>query len=1490
MKTASPKRRGIAAFCELPVLLIFFLFLGLTVSFSLQNCNAASMESAYGAGVSPAVNESGEFGEGRSSESSSGESTSGLDSACPLATSERSTDVSEGEGAQTQANLPDAPNGDYTDVTFLALVNETWVKVNADGTLYDESRGEYVKTRLTSCSSAWSSYTSRMVVTGDALEKAYGPLFGFKAENLRSGGQADGKGKLLFANTINASGKSATLWTDQAPLYSGSDEGSVASSWMIPLRVTSQAVEHYQQESLVFYLPENVPGADSYFSTYKSVEDSALKKANTFYSVSVYEHDGDVEPRVSYASPGATVSVEVQKEEGQGEWLAFDDDGKISCTVKEGADGTLTISVEDVRGPLIIRPANTLPNKYSLSYQAATLSKNLQSLGWVLTHQTVTQDGSIGKAAGKTAAFEYGEDAAEYTVLSPDTDVAETKWSGDATDRRYRYTFIGWKVKATGELWLPGQKVAREQMAEAANYGTTVELEAQWNALDEGTNRIQTANFYISRDCEISDNLQDGFKQNPTQNFTKAIHASRVFGAEGLGLSGGKTSLQVTAPTTEADTAYEVNALLRASATTPIVPLEENTGASYEGDGIQLESFPSDEDVLAALRAGSEKIYFEGKEVAKSDITSENFTVRWYVLKYEESDGWHIDGVLVAKQARMVVKKTFEGDAEAINQIKARTGDNQFSISVTHEEGTVGTVMDYELLLVPDSEVDRKNENDRRWGYSAYDAKTDTYTWELAARQERVYAFKENSFAAEDSGSLSWSAEHRYRVDHSGSDTDGWQSYDANSGFTAVGQAYPTDVPASALQTVSFRNTYLRSGVIAVSKTDLSTGNAMSGVAFAVERLNDEGSAEPGVSLYRKKGTDQYVVTSTYESLADKESYEEVAGGKAFTNANGVFYLEVMPERTYRLTEDFTTAMGYEGASYVSFVVGSDGGKLSEVKAEGAPGSSEVEATTWASGEGSAVLSVNNRASRHMSVTAKKEWAGSDAQKQEVVVELWRSYGSTSEKIPNSGTAPVFVDEGTGASDASAVDAGLSEARGSSVAASAASAGTVDGVRLNEENSWTYTWMDLPLFIDNQAVDYFLRETWVGNTAYDASADTDGYADYLVTYAQPLYSASVERPSNEAGYDHETSFWQESEGSSVVFGKHAYLKVSNSVSRGAIAFAKKDREGNGGKPLAGATFELFADAVCTNSLGKVTSGVDGMVNFGEQPAGTYYFKEIKAPDGYTFTGNALYKAVVRGGKVTITLADDASNAPVSEVCNKFGMALEILKVGSTDKDLLKGAEFALYKAADASGSPEGSGSSGEAASYEYFASATSGSDGAAWITGIEQGDYKLVEVHAPPGYEPQTQELFFRVETSEGQTTARVVGDAVLQDAGPYVSFARLDSDAEGGNGLVYQLKVRNKALYSLPTTGGAGILWPTLLGTLLMCAALFWRFGRLERTRVCAAACAGGRRRIAGEARLCGGGVAKRGRSPSGRVSERALHRRCGGFETGELRFRERK
>ena len=56
-----------------------------------------------------------------------------------------------------------------------------------------------------------------------------------------------------------------------------------------------------------------------------------------------------------------------------------------------------------------------------------------------------------------------------------------------------------------------------------------------------------------------------------------------------------------------------------------------------------------------ALRVMNQKI--KDREIDKRYLTSDHFTIRWYVLKYEHSDGFHIDGVLVAKEGRLVVKK-----------------------------------------------------------------------------------------------------------------------------------------------------------------------------------------------------------------------------------------------------------------------------------------------------------------------------------------------------------------------------------------------------------------------------------------------------------------------------------------------------------------------------------------------------------------------------------------------------------------------------------------------------------------------------------------------------------------------------------------------------------------------------------------------------------------------------------------------------------------
>ncbi len=88
------------------------------------------------------------------------------------------------------------------------------------------------------------------------------------------------------------------------------------------------------------------------------------------------------------------------------------------------------------------------------------------------------------------------------------------------------------------------------------------------------------------------------------------------------------------------------------------------------------------------------------------------------MLKYEHSDGFHIDGVLVAKEGRLVVKKTFSGDKEAIAAVKT----NDFYISVEHHSDVDRDeeTLDYNLSLNAAAEETREGYT----GYTDYDPDT----------------------------------------------------------------------------------------------------------------------------------------------------------------------------------------------------------------------------------------------------------------------------------------------------------------------------------------------------------------------------------------------------------------------------------------------------------------------------------------------------------------------------------------------------------------------------------------------------------------------------------------------------------------------------------------------------------------------------------------------------------------------------------------------
>ena len=790
-----------------------------------------------------------------------------------------------------------------------------------------------VTTVQTAAQYADGSGKLRYYITAAELEEVYG-AYGFKAANYH--------GERFFPHTDSYDPNK--MWAGAAPIKS--EDGG----WQIPLS--------HRTEIRLYYLPANKEGAESYFLDKKELSNETLLAENMFYTVTVEDDLNRVyqePPAPKIAFHGENVSITLNTVSSMA-WDAMDGltGTHLELEPTKQTETSVTYTIEKISQPVVFYPhTDTLVIKYEAEPDGWQ-----HKIGQFEPSVQAPQQSAMVKGK-KTLLVEPGD--GDYTLLAPDIDRIEVKLTGEkANDRSLFYSFLGWRVaNITEEVLLqPGTKLTAADLQHYTGSDGEVTLRAKWSGEDK-LKRPITTHFFLHLNGEIRGSVDDGVQWEDQKDYTPALYTIRMLGADNIPAEYSNKNAEgvvkpLVARATNGDNAYAVDDTIRNMVNNPV-------------QGGRLEDLPNEETIFAYLRAHSDTITMkvDGVEIPAEMLNSDYFQIRWNMVKFEHSDGWHIDGVLVAKRTRFFVTKTFAGDAEAIKQVR-----DKFLITVSHTENG-SSVTDFTLVPQPAKAVTEQG----KLGYTRYDAEADTYTWEVPAQQRRDYTIKETGHTLQGD---KWRVNNRYLIrNHPQGLSGGYQDYPEESGITITAVASGNDVPNTAVQTVALQNIYVGIGTLTVKTQDSITGNGLAKVEY---KLSRPGGAE--VVLYRKPNTTLY-------SVVQEEGYtEQIADCKIIADASGFFTIR-LEEGTYTLTEVLPT--GYFGPGTVQVTVAQNtGGNISyHAEAKALPEGITPSTGSWLQNADADNVVILNVPRMLISVTARSSWPAT-GDKLPVTVELWR--------------------------------------------------------------------------------------------------------------------------------------------------------------------------------------------------------------------------------------------------------------------------------------------------------------------------------------------------------------------------------------------------------------------------------------------------------------------------------------------------------------------
>ena len=432
----------------------------------------------------------------------------------------------------------------------------------------------------------------------------------------------------IIGKNIFVTNKTEKEWYN---LYAGSGIVNVGGENYFPLNTVEEAGK--DNKINIFYFPNSsYTEKDGVLSYY----DETVWKKESIYYIDVWQNTSLI--ATYYVPAGRSFNIDLNKAYGASDWELAD---------------IYDIRTKITDGILKIDSVNCGYNIYM------TESKNY----YYITYNSGTENGVTIEGKGTSVYSEKIdiENINNYELLDLSRDyIVDNFYGGKNT-----YIFDGWIINnANYDKIKPGETFTQEQLDTLVN-GNTIYLIADWKLLDED----DRVNFFLDLTTTYTiDDLGNMHVNTDRSYFTESQYVTKLekMPSDLFDYIGTKENSKYFSYLDSLNQ-YIISDLYNESRDYDEKMNKRIRNLSEEGFNLipgdekskfKLKSFPTDDEIFENIRNEKDKysIHIDGKTMDIKNLTSDNFFIDWYVVKFQAKhgdekycDAWHVDGRIVLK-------------------------------------------------------------------------------------------------------------------------------------------------------------------------------------------------------------------------------------------------------------------------------------------------------------------------------------------------------------------------------------------------------------------------------------------------------------------------------------------------------------------------------------------------------------------------------------------------------------------------------------------------------------------------------------------------------------------------------------------------------------------------------------------------------------------------------------------------------------------------